>query len=311
MLNPDALSRATIQEALATTRRCMADAAIKAAAAAAAASATAAATAGEAAPPDKFMSAARSIRMGKAEDAVHGLPVLMGIKATELHAMLAEGEAAIAREIEASGSAKDKANFAAIVAGTYSDDNDECIGLDELVAHPHAVLAKLERYHVLALRLYTTDTHKKINDPLRSNPPQRPHPFAATTYFISEGIKMLRAVAASLKDAHTEQIFWRGMKDVDLTIEFGKNGGTEFACMSTSASIAVAVKFAASKCPLILKYETKDFMNRGADISFLSVHPTEKEALYPPLTYLRAVKTNIETLGGYSVMVATVEPVFA
>ena len=28
-------------------------------------------------------------------------------------------------------------------------------------------------------------------------------------------------------------------------------------------------------------------MNRGADVSFLSAFPNEKEYLYPPLTYLK------------------------
>ena len=40
------------------------------------------------------------------------------------------------------------------------------------------------------------------------------------------------------------------------------------------------------------------------------VYPTEKEALYPPLTYLRAVEMKKETLGGQEVVIATVEPVF-
>jgi len=105
-------------------------------------------------------------------------------------------------------------------------------------------------------------------------------------------------------------VFWRGMKDLGLTLEFMEKGGTEFACMSTSASVDIAITFAASKCPLIFKYETKDFANRGADISFLSVYPDEKEGLFPPLTYLRVVKTQKELLGGLSVLVATVEPVF-
>ena len=139
---------------------------------------------------------------------------------------------------------------------------------------------------------------------------QRPHPFGATTFFIDQGIKMLRAVAASLPDAHTIRVYWRGMKDLGLTMEFMQKGGTEFACMSTSASQAIAVKFAASACPLIFKFETKDFMSRGADIAFLSVYPTEQEALYPPLTYLRAVEMKKETLGGQEVVIATVEPVF-
>ena len=63
----------------------------------------------------------------------------------------------------------------------------------------------------------------------------------------------------------------RPMKDLGLTMEFLQKGGTEFACLSTSASQEIAVNFAVSALPLIFKFETKDFTSRGADISFLSV----------------------------------------
>ena len=46
------------------------------------------------------------------------------------------------------------------------------------------------------------------------------------------------------------------------------------------------------------------------DISFLSVYPSEQEAPYPPLTYLRSVKAETEDVGGKSMLVATVQPVF-
>lgn len=82
------------------------------------------------------------------------------------------------------------------------------------------------------------------------------------------------------------------------------------ACLSTSASQEVAVAFAASALPLVFKFETKDFTSRGADASWLSVYPREKQAMYPPLTYLRSVKAENETLGGMTILVATVEPVF-
>ena len=47
-----------------------------------------------------------------------------------------------------------------------------------------------------------------------------------------------------------------------------------------------------------------------ANIEFLSVYPTEREALYPPLTYLRAISAQNEVFGDTSVLVATVEPNF-
>ena len=121
---------------------------------------------------------------------------------------------------------------------------------------------------------------------------------------------MLRAVAASLPNAHTALVYWRGMKDLGLTMEFLQKGGTEFACLSTSASQEVAVSFAASSLPLVFKFATKDFTSRGANIGWLSVYPNEQEALYPPLTYLRSVKAENEVIGGMTILVATVEPVF-
>ena len=80
----------------------------------------------------------------------------------------------------------------------------------------------------------------------------------------------------------------------------------------TSASQDIAVKqFAASALPLVFKFVTANFMTRGADISFLSIYPSEQEALYPPLTYLRPVETKMEVLCGLSLLVATVEPMFS
>ena len=144
---------------------------------------------------------------------------------------------------------------------------------------------------------YTTDSFARVNEPLRQDPPERPHPFAATTYFISEGIKMLRAVAASLPDAHTLRVYWRGMKDLGITGEFLQKGGTDFACVSTTALESVAVhNFASSALPLVFKVVSQSCMNRGADIAFLSVYPGEQEALYPPLTYLRCIGVQMETL---------------
>ena len=173
----------------------------------------------------------------------------MGLNGKALGAILSEGEAAVEREFMVHGLLEDKENFRKVVGGTWGDGAT----LTKLLAHPNSKTAKLELVHVLVLRLYTTSSFARVNDPLRQEPPQRPHPFAATTYFIGDGIKRLRAVAAHRDDAHTPRTFWRGMKDLSLTMELMKQGGTEFACMSTTASQKVAVNFATSKCPLIFK----------------------------------------------------------
>ena len=262
--------------------------------------------------PDKYVAAQKQIRLGKAADAAHGLRRLLGVTDAQVGTYLQQHEAAIEQEFAEHGDGMDQDNLARILAGTFRDDAGETKSLEELLAHPSARMAKLGRHHILALRLYTTCSFSKINDPLRKDPPDRPHPFAATTFFISEGIKMLRAVEAQLPDAYTERIYWRGMKDLGITGEFMTKGGTDFACVSTTAHQAIAVhNFASSALPLVFKVVTKNCLSRGADISFLSVYPTEQEALYPPLTYLRCLEMKMETLSGVQLLVATVEPMMA
>ena len=260
--------------------------------------------------PDKYIAADKQIRLGQPEDSTHGVEVLLGVTDAMMGQFYQDPIGAIQKEFALHGSADDKENLRCALNGIKKLGWASGISLDVLLTHQNATTAKLKGHHILALRIYTTSSYSRINDPLRQDPPQRPHPFAATTFFIDKAIKMLRAVAASLPNAHTMQVYWRGMKDLGLTMEFLQKGGTEFACLSTSASQEVAVNFAASSLPLVFKFETKDFTSRGADIGWLSVYPNEKEALYPPLTYLRSIKAENETIGGVTVLVATVEPVF-
>ena len=162
---------------------------------------------------------------------------------------------------------------------------------------------------MLALRVYTTQSYGRINNPLRQDPPERPHPFAATTYFISEAIKKLRAVATDRQDAHQD---WRGMKDLGLSAEFFAHGGTEYAPMSTSASRtwpatarSARARWSSSSSPCRAAPTS-----RGSVFKFLSVYESEAEVLYPPLTYLRSKGTATEVIGGHTMLVATVEPIF-
>ena len=74
--------------------------------------------------------------------------------------------------------------------------------------------------------------------------------------------------------------------------EFLKQGGTEMACMSTTETFKVARVFAkVGLVPnaLLLKVQSTSHMDCGADVSWLSMYPEEKEVLFPPLTYLLPV----------------------
>jgi len=181
--------------------------------------------------------------------------------------------------------------------------------IEELMETEQAKTGKLIRAHVLALRLYTTSTFASMNNPLRTDPATQPHPLAITVHYASQGIKMLRAVAGGLPTAHDPQDFFRGMKNLTIADEFMKTGGTEFAPMSTSDSLEVAIDFAESDVPMIIKLETKDFMSRGADIAFLSVYPGEAETLFPPLTFLRPIGSEKIVRNGKTYLLVRCEPV--
>ena len=101
------------------------------------------------------------------------------------------------------------------------------------------------------------------------------------------------------------------MADMGVSEEFLAQGGTELACMSTTDDRAVAEKFAQvrkSAHPLLLKVQARGFAQCGADISWLSMYPGEKEVLYPPLTYLRPTGPPVKEANGCTVV--TVEPIF-
>jgi len=165
--------------------------------------------------------------------------------------------------------------------------------------------------HVVALRLYTTAAFKSINDPLRNR--SGAHPFPVTVAFINDGIKRLRpvgagaaplstaplctwprarssrlrAVGAGAADASERRDFWRGLRNVALPDGFHQTGGTEYAPLSTSSDLEVALHYSdAAQERLLFKLTTASFLERGASLQFLSAFPGEVEYLYPPLTFL-------------------------
>lgn len=262
---------------------------------------------------------APTINLGDSLLAAKGLDVLLGIDPkTYMHAR--NKVKVIISEFAKRGTDEDRQNIVGLLDGTYVNPPDSGSGkvdsrersCKEIMATSPAVeMAGLELHHVLALRLYTTSTYKSINNPMRQTPPELPHPFAATMYYISDALSKLREVQGKdPKMRNTQLVFWRGMQNLQMTEEFARTGGTEMACMSTTSSMDVAAEFAESESPLLFKFVSNSFMSHGADISFLSVYPGEKEVLYPPLTYLRPIRMSKKRIGGRVYDVVEVEPVF-
>ena len=64
-----------------------------------------------------------------------------------------------------------------------------------------------------------------------------------------------------------------------------------------------------SESSLLFKIKTKSFMQRGADLQYLSAFPAEKELLYPPLTFLKPTGWKMgHAAGGVKYQVIEVEP---
>ena len=141
----------------------------------------------------------------------------------------------------------------------------------------------LHEAQVLGLRLYTTSTYKRLNGPLRDqsrNAP--PHQLPVTMLYIEDGISKLRAAAEA--DGNHATDLYRGMRNVTAPRDFMRDGGTELAPMSTTTNLRVAVEYAKSPSSLIFKIATKSFLERGANLAFVSAFPGEDEFLLPPLT---------------------------
>ena len=79
--------------------------------------------------------------------------------------------------------------------------------------------------------------------------------------------------------------------------------------MSTTTDIATAVTYSVSSESLIFRIVTKNKLQRGADLAWLSAFPTESEVLYPPLTYLQPTgRTQVIELNDCRFTVVEVTP---
>jgi len=232
-----------------------------------------------------------------------GLAHMLGLTTRELCLRMSV-ERAIEEEIARHGTAEDCECLHYVLhqkAGESSrefpngvrDETRQQETFDDFCQMEEAQRAGLEREEVLALRLYTTAIFKSLNNPLRAG--TKPHPMPATIGFLHSGIKKLRENG---KDKPGTKDFFRGMRDMLVGFDSrfmelaepedpgSHRGGVECAPMSTTSDFKVAVQYGASRSSLIFKVATDGFRQRGADISFLSAFPGEKEFVYPPGTFL-------------------------
>jgi len=163
------------------------------------------------------------------------------------------------------------------------------IKLADFMHLKEVVEADLSEAMVVALRFYTSHSFHAINEALRAN--HKPHPLPATVMCINEGIRTLRALDAESEKAIAVIELYRGFNDTQVTDEFKKLGGSQAAPMSTSTDLLVscgyAVRMGETNGGLLMKIITKNNLQRGADLTFLSMFPGEAETLFPPLTFVQ------------------------
>ena len=268
----------------------------------------------------RFSATLREMVMGQAEFAALGLDHFMQVPSNVAPPSLDDSIDAIVREVTAGGDADTRECLHYVLdeaagssskifpnspyprdcdAGGVRNDRRTLSGtpmrFEDFVAHRDARRANLHAAHVLALRLYTTMAFEAINAPLRKlngerNRCSKPHPFPNTVRLIRDAIRQLRTNNAPAQGDLTSgrrTTLYRGLKDMRLSDDFLQRGGSELGTMSTTPSLKVALTYAASTSPLLLQLRVRNFMERGADISFLSAFPSEEEVVYPPLTFIQ------------------------
>ena len=295
---------------------------------------------------NRFATSPTELRFGRPAAAALGVEHYMCVTREVVPQGLLDGTAAIVREVSAGGSDEDNEcleyvlraeagssertyqgglrrdcgeSGTVLACRTVSDGQGGTRGmrLEEFVSHPSAQLANLTEAHIVALRLYTTQAFRSINNPLRDGERferGEPHPLPVTVALIRDALVKLRAVEAERSrisglSAKRNIELYRGMKDVTAPADFMAQGGTELAPMSTTSDLGVAMQYSASTRSVLLRLVTESFMQRGPDISFLSAFPGEAEFLFPPLTYLEPTG-NVETVvvEGFTYEVVDVRP---
>jgi len=143
---------------------------------------------------------------------------------------------------------------------------------------------------VFEMRFYTSHSFPAINTALRKR--HQPQPLPATVMCVNDGLKSLRGNSADSDDATAIIEFFRGFTDMQVTQDFKDRGGTELAPMSTNKDLSVACGYAVRKGKtngaLLMKIMTKNNLQRGVVLQFLSMFPDEVETLFPPLTYVQS-----------------------
>ena len=170
--------------------------------------------------------------------------------------------------------------------------------LQALVCKGRSILkgARFVEEEVIALRSYTGCIYMKMNGALRQSSGRMPehlfHDLKGNRY-----VSIMHAlVSGVIKLSHicilpaNGEVF-RGVSGFELPPcfherdEFGAKGGVDYAFMSTTTDMKVALDYSAGPGALVFRIAV-GMIDRGADLCFLSQYPAEREIVMPPRSCL-------------------------
>jgi hypothetical protein len=160
--------------------------------------------------------------------------------------------------------------------------------IDDFMKMPQSTGTKpelMKKSEAASLRFYSAPSFSAVTIPLRDPDRKIQHPLAAITCCIFTGIKKQLTLGAKDKKAVAELILWRGFSDLQISDNFQKYGGYEFAPMSTSTDPSVAVAYAVRKSQtdgaLLMRIVTKNNLERGIVVFSCSPHPPVLVCTFP------------------------------
>ena len=165
-------------------------------------------------------------------------------------------------------------------------------------------VASVSDAEFVAARLYTGPMYLKYNTTLRAVPGKDValakvferlccgNRYEATIHLISAAIAKLGRIqkAQPLYRAPGGVVpadFWRYS-------EYNVRGGVEYAFMSATAEREVALEYAQDSAAGVIFEIHQAMVDRGAELSWLSQYPHEKEVTFPPLTALEVRDSHVE-----------------
>ena len=166
--------------------------------------------------------------------------------------------------------------------------------------------SEMIREELVAGRLYTGPMYIKYNTVLRSKSGDAAMLAAAKKLTLGNGyptsIHAINSCVIKLSKLTKAGKVWRGIKDATLPKEFwvpnemGVRGGIEYGFSSTTTDREQALHYArGTDGDAMTIFEMQmGMVDRGADLSWLSQYPHEREVLLPPLTGIEALGTDVQ-----------------